>query len=311
MKVPTLSCISVVAAVSVAAAQQTPTAEQATLIRQAGCTMTQIVAVPIYHAEGRFINGRLNACSPDRPWLDISVGPNAPRPGEIFVFVYGRLALGQQYRESQALAFQRGRPNTDYIVRAGAGHTMTTGTRPNGTYNWKNVRKVLPFMPTEVYDQGDAGGGRHMYFYGGLRFLPGHARDAYPLNANSIVMAVDGVSYNAPRAFSSPLEYPAPGQRYVEVVYFQRGDVDGYFHRAYIPLLTDAAALADWNRMVDSNPMFQPNRQGLIRGAVAATFVARVLYELANSAAGQDLHRQYEECLRRQAQAQGQQIILC
>jgi hypothetical protein len=271
--------------------------------------MTQVVSVPIYHAEGRFINGRLNMCSPQRPWLDVSVGPNAPRSDEVFVFVYGRSELGPQYRDSQALTFQRGRPNTDYILRGVPGEILTSGTRPNGSYDWKNARKVLPFMPTEVYDQGDVGGGRHMYFYGGLRFLPGHTRDAYPLNANSIVMSVDGISFNAPRAFSSPLEYPAPGQKYVEVLYFQRGDENGYFHRAYIPLLSDPASLADWNRLVDSNPMFQPNWQGLIRGAIAVLFVARVMYALDNSTVGQAIHQHYEECRRRQLL--GNQIVVC
>ena len=309
MKRPALSTVVVLAASSAAAAQQRPTAEQQAIIRQANCTMTQVVSVPIYHAEGRFINGRLNTCSPERPWLDVSVGPNAPRTGEVFVFVYGRSVLGPGYGDSQALSFQRGRPNTDYVLQGVPGETFTSGTLPNGTYDWKRARKVLPFMPTEVYDQGVAGGGRHMYFYGGLRFLPGHARDAFPLNANSVVMAVDGISYNAPRAFSSPLEYPAPGQRYVEVLYFQRGDLNGFFHRAYIPLLSDPAALADWNQMVDTNPLFQPNWQGLIRGAIAAAFVARVLYALDNSSFGQSLHQHYEECQRRQLQ--GNMVTVC
>ncbi|HEX6369881.1 MAG TPA: hypothetical protein VF006_13260 [Longimicrobium sp.] len=282
----------------VALAQQVPTAEQAAIIRHANCTMTRVVDAPIYHAGGRFINGKLNMCSLERPWLDVSVGPDAPGPGEEFIFVYGRFALARSSGQHADYIFQRGRPNTAYMVRGGADELWTSGTLPGGTYTWKAARQVLPFMPTEVYDVGDTGDGRHRYLYGGLRFVPGHERDAYPLNANSIVFAIDGISFNAPHAFSSSLEYPAPGQRYVEVLYFQRGNVDGHFWRAYIPLIPVGNVAADWNRMVDSNPIFQPGYAGFIRGAIVATLLGKAIYDLANSPIGQALREQYEECRR-------------
>ena len=280
-----------------AAAQDlTPTAQQSAMMRDAHCTLTQMVSAPIYEAEGRYVQGQLDECSQDTPWLDVSVGAAAPKPGEKLIFVYGRFLLGQRYNVYQPLMFQRGRPNTDYPIRDDVQQSVTlSGTKPNGSYSWKNAKMVLPFMPTEVHDQGDIGGGIHWYAYGGLEFVPGHERDAYPLNADSIVVGIDGISFNAPRAFSTPLEYPPPGQHYVEVIYFQHGDENGTFHRAYIPLFAKSQ-VPQWDAMVDSNPFFQTNLSAVVGTAIKLLPLMGAFAAVYNSPLGQQMREDYEEC---------------
>lgn len=276
----------------------TPSPAQISIIRTAHCSLTQVVDAPIYDADGYSVKGQLNECSQDRPWLDVTTGAGAPKPGEQLIFVAGRFELGRRYNMGQSIMFQRGKPNTPYVVKGDAAETMmTSGTLPNAAYDWKNVKLVLPFMPTEVHDQGVLPNGRHLYAYGALQFVPGHERDAYPLDSNSIVMAIDGVSFNAPRAFSSPLEYPAPGQHYLEIIYFQRGDTDGPMRRAYIPVLPKSS-VPQWDRMVDGNPMFRSNYAGLVLGALTFVILARALYGITNSSFGRQMHEDYEQCMR-------------
>ncbi len=290
---------------SVATAQVAPTPEQISIIQRANCSLTRVVPTPIYHGDGYYIDGHINMCSEEKPWLDVSVGSSAPKPGEVFVFVYGRFFLGQKYNQHQSIMFQRGRPNTFYPVRGDVKEAMfTAGTVSGAAYNWKNAEKILPFMPTAVHDQGVLPGGRHWYAYSGLRFVPGMS--AHPLDADSIVIAIDGVSFNAPHAFSGPLEYPAPGQEWVEVIYFQRNDVNGPIRRAYLPFVPKARAGGEWDRMVDANPIFQRN---YVAAAVVVLVLGKAIYELANSPIGQQLQRDYEECERRKATARG--ILIC
>jgi hypothetical protein len=154
-------------------------------------------------------------------------------------------------------------------------------------------------MPTVVYDEGMTGNGTHMYAYSGLRFLPGRANDAFPLDVNSVILAIDGIGFNSPRAFSEPLEHAAPGQRYVEVIYVHREAAGNGFRRAYIPLLPRSLVAEDWRRMADSNPILQPHNGGFLRAAIIATLLGKVIYDLSNTEIGLNYRRKYEECVRR------------
>lgn len=241
--------LSVSLAVSGLGAQAEPTAA-------VGC---QSFVAPIQRLGGGNVSDpHLESCPGGV--VDVTPAPNGPRAGELTVLSMGR------YQNKQVPFLFRGVPNTAYPFAAVylhdlAGHFLYD----DAPHPLSTLAHALPFQPKQVVSLGDLGDGHTGYGYTDLEIVPSRAREAYPLNRQSVLIAIDGYNFVSPRALPSFLAQAAPQERknpYMEVVYFQMDDPVHTLRRALIPVYRRASVEPEWSKIAAGNHAFDvgPNR---------------------------------------------------
>lgn len=225
---------------------------------------------PIYHAEGRYFTGTLRVCSYRRV-TDLTTGPDRPRSGE------QTFATDRPGRN----AFVRGRPNYPYIIREAEfdAWQMRYIDTTRG-HRWSRAAMSLPFIPTEAYYLGSEDG-IPKYGYGRPAFLPSRRNQAYPIDENSVIIAVGGIGFMSPETLQGMLTAPDE-DGYVEVYFFQRNENPAIFRRAFIPIFSRASVNAEYQGVVSrygldrsgSDQLGSLGRTVLILGALWVAYEA-------------------------------------
>jgi len=249
--------------------------------------------------EGGYVRGLVKSCS--NGISDVTTGPNSPPPNEITILSRGR------FESKLTPSFLRGLPNTAYLFHPFYLYQLSGRYLYDPKfYPLNSVAHVLPFMPTEIVSLGDLGDGRTGYGYTGLQILPSAGRDAYPLNRDSIVIAIDGYRFVSPAALTAYLTLSLPNFtaiRYVEVVYMQAGAEDQIIRRALIPLYPRARQEPNWSRMAASNSAFSSHRSSGDGGtsdlievtALGALIALMIAYNETD--AGRAAKAKYDQCM--------------
>jgi hypothetical protein len=200
----------------------------------------------IYHAEGRYLNGQVRMCS-FRRVFDLTAGSNQARPGEM-TFATARIDRNERN------GFVRAKPNYPYIIRDtefDAFHINYVDSRSDPT--WATAAMSLPFLPTEVYYLGTTEG-IPRYGYGRPAFIPPKRRQAYPIDQNSIIIAMGGIGFMSPDALTGMLSAPDE-DGYVEVFFFQKNENPAIFRRAFIPVFQRASVNSEYQQIVRSHQL--------------------------------------------------------
>ncbi|MFT4025750.1 MAG: hypothetical protein QM676_02940 [Novosphingobium sp.] len=85
-----------------------------------------------------------------------------------------------------------------------------------------------------------------------FRFLPSKVNDAYPLNASSVVVALDGCMFTTPNALAALLTMTG-GQDYVEITYYQANEAGRPLRRAFLPIYPRSAVDTEWTQLTRSS----------------------------------------------------------
>jgi hypothetical protein len=249
---------------------------------------------PIFDLSGHFVpGGRVTSCSTST--VDTTEGPNALKRDEVLSISRGRYSQRQPF-------LLRGHPNTPYL--APAIHTADVAaayTADPAYYPLSTSAQALPFVPRRAISLGDLGDGHDWYGYTELQFLPSHANDALPLNANSVVVAVDGYSFRTPNALLgllSKLDGLGQNRRYVEVVYLQPGEATPHLHRALIPLSVRSQLEPEWSTLASRSTSFAvAPRSKAGEALVMFTLMMTALEMFKESPTGQAWERDHQACL--------------
>ena len=184
-----------------------------------------------------------------------------------------------------------------YNVRANIPGELSARTYvTNATLRWDSVSRVLPFVPTRIYDLG-VHDGFHWYTYGALQFVPSRINSAYPLNHNSVIVSIDGCAFNSPDTLVGMMGPPGES-KHLEVIYYQLGETPVVFRRAYIPSFQRAEIATEWRQLTTRYPIFDQT-SGKFAGIVAFTALAFLIYQFSQSGLGQKMKRDYDACMAR------------
>ena len=214
-----------------------------------GC---DVISMPVNDAAGYWYQAHVQTCPGEL--RDFTTGANAPKPKDQLIMSSGRLIVMRNGLSTAPPGFIfRGVPNTPYALAtddkfALVGYSVAF---PKASYSWNSLEQALPFVPTKFYDLGVVPGAYRMIAYGGLKILPSKAAQAYPLDGNSVIVMMHGVSFRSETDILTLLQprgdWPAGVEsRLVEFVYFQLNENPRTLRRAFIPQFRRDAVAKEW-----------------------------------------------------------------
>ena len=233
-----------------------------------------------YYGDFKLCGGKVN---------DLTSGANALVPGQKLFLVPGRTLSGKWKVGALVRAF----PNRAYPIHPGDPRVQDGATlwwRVTPATSWENVPAILPFIPKTVGKVGHHNVGEDIYGYSDLTPLPGYQDAMAPLNSQSVIIGVAGLSFADETGLQAFLGGLAPAASWVEILYVQRDEPRVQIRRAFIPLMPRANAAANWATLARQNPMAKPNNRSTV-----ASF-AVVGLAIAAMAAGNNLAHGQRNC---------------
>lgn len=270
--------------------------EQARVIQNlfpyAGCKTS---VVTTYDLQGFWYPATVRVCQDSL--REETAGALAPSTGEKLFFVDGRARRGSMY------SLMRGYPNHpyDYVRPQNLDEAWgDTSFASRKGVKFRDAIEALPFVPTTTHEYELNGATR--YAFGGLNIVPGHERQAYPLNSDSIIVMYDGFPFATPDAFAAMLSFPVGGyQPYMEVSYVQLHENPQRLRHAFIPWLSLSEAGPKWKELAIQTPVGERDGWGSYLGVGLALFaLSAILYAAESSGVSDEFRKQQAECHRRQ-----------
>jgi hypothetical protein len=214
-----------------------------------GC---DVISMPVYDMTGYWYQAHVQTCPGVQ--RDFTTGANAPKPKDQLIMSTGRLVIMEKgYSDAPPGFLFRGAPNTPYSLAKDDKFALTSYSVdfPKASYSWNSLEHVFPFVPTKFYDLGVVAGAYRMIAYGGLKILPSKAAQAYPLDRNSVIVMMHGVSFRREidiLALHQSNESWPPGveSRLIDIVYFQLNENPRTLRRAFIPQFHRDTVAKEW-----------------------------------------------------------------
>jgi hypothetical protein len=232
----------------------------------AGCKTSVMTT---YDTRGFWFPGSIRVCQ--HSIEDASTGVYVPLPGQRPFFIDGRARHGSLYM------LVRGYSNTSYRFLRPE-HISWESFVPQKPSTFRDMINTLPFVPFSLYsfqEYGDT-----YYAYGGLKILPGHEAQAYPLNSNSAIVRVDGAYFASPDSLMTMMSFDIRADNpYVEVQYVQLNERPQILRSAFIPLLSLSEAGPAWSSLTASSHVADVDSSGhfLAQIGAAAALITFIL----------------------------------
>jgi len=153
--------------------------------------------------------------------FDLTKGDNRAKPGEEIILSAGLAEAKSPWK------FARAYPNKAYPFTGWRDETVGRTIGSDESLSWDATTTALPFAPQQVIPSPD----QEQYHYADLKILDAAA--AYPLDENSVVVALDGYLFLKPTSLLDVLFKPAPSQ-YREVWYYQSDVEERELKRTFI-----------------------------------------------------------------------------
>lgn len=219
--------------------------------------------------------------------------------GSMVFFVIGGAGRGSVY------SVIKGKPNTEYTLDYSKEYLNSVSYQGRKGADFTTMQVGLPFVPYALTTYKD-GYGNPFYAYGDLRIPPGMEAQAYPLTKKSIVVRVDGTSFDDPNSFMTMFS-DEPFAHHYSLVEYVNSDSPTVVRSAFIPWV-DIKNSPRWQALAKTSPL-QDNKSSnsvLDWGVVVLFFAGAAA--LAQSPIGDYFRQEHDACVRRQ---QGNSGIVC